>query len=70
MSELKPCPFCGAQPNSPYTDQIEYDTWTAYIDCSGCDIQVTDQYGKKSPEMAIIAVQTLWNCRAAPQEQK
>ncbi|WP_447361705.1 Lar family restriction alleviation protein [Burkholderia vietnamiensis] len=68
MSELKPCPFCGAQPNEPEIDQVDAVTWGARIDCSGCDASFSDQYGEKSPDMAVIAVVTLWNRRTPASE--
>lgn len=59
--KLEPCKFCGAPAADARDDQIEFNSWTASIDCSGCDATLTMQYTCDSPAAAIAAIVDLWN---------
>lgn len=59
--KLDPCKFCGAPAGDPRDDQIEYDSWVASIDCTGCDVTLTMQYCCDSPQLAIERIGELWN---------
>ena len=63
--KLDPCKFCGAAAGEPRDDQIEIDSWTASIDCSGCDASLTMQYGCDSPQVAIEGIAAIWNSKPA-----
>jgi Lar family restriction alleviation protein len=63
--ELKPCPFCGGDPDEPEVEQIEYESYVAQIDCTNCDISVITQYGESSEEDAIASLIASWNRRPA-----
>lgn len=60
---LEPCKFCGGMPGEMRSDQIEFDAWTASIDCSSCDATLTMQYTCDSPAAAIAAIAQLWNSK-------
>ncbi|RDU99209.1 Lar family restriction alleviation protein [Trinickia dinghuensis] len=59
--ELGPCKFCGAAAGEIDEDQIEANSWVAWIHCSECDVSVTLQYTSPSPEEAIAEVVRMWN---------
>lgn len=57
MTELKPCPFCGAD---PIHLTVETDDGGAFIYCATCDMIVEHAYPGMSKEELI----THWNRRA------
>ncbi|QGZ56732.1 hypothetical protein [Paraburkholderia acidiphila] len=61
--KLDPCKFCGGAPGDPRDDQIEFDSWVASIDCTGCDITITMQYSVDSPLLARERISKLWNSK-------
>jgi len=65
--KLDPCKFCGAPAGAPRDDQIEHDSWTASIDCTGCMVTLTMQYTCPSPARAIERVGEVWNSKPEPQ---
>ncbi|WP_175946656.1 Lar family restriction alleviation protein [Burkholderia pyrrocinia] len=58
---LEPCKFCGGTPAEPRVDQIEFDSWSASIDCTDCEVTLTMQYGCDSIQEASDAIAALWN---------
>lgn len=62
---LEPCKFCGAPAAVPRDDQIEFDSWVASIDCTGCDASLTMQYSCDSPQRAIECISEIWNSKPA-----
>ncbi|HDR9026929.1 TPA: Lar family restriction alleviation protein [Burkholderia vietnamiensis] len=60
---LEPCKFCGGTPAAPREDQIEFDSWSASIDCTDCEATLTLQYGCDSAQEAVDAVIALWNSK-------
>ncbi|WP_321968859.1 Lar family restriction alleviation protein [Paraburkholderia tropica] len=61
--KLDPCKFCGGAAGEPRDDQIEINSWTASIDCSGCDATLTMQYTCDTPAAANGAIVELWNSK-------
>ncbi|MBB6320568.1 hypothetical protein [Paraburkholderia tropica] len=59
--KLEPYKFCGAPAAAARDDQIEFNSWTASIECSGCGATLTMQYIEMSPELALAAIVALWN---------
>lgn len=62
-SELKPCPFCGCEPDSPRTNRIEHNSHIAKIECFGCGAVVAFSRTQESEALAIKAVVQVWNRR-------
>lgn len=42
MTELKPCPFCGKDPQGPYHDDLGTDDDFYVIRCPGCQLIMYD----------------------------
>ncbi|KPD17251.1 hypothetical protein ADM96_20280 [Burkholderia sp. ST111] len=61
--KLDPCKFCGGAAGAPRDDQIEFNSWIASIDCTGCEMTLTMQYSCDSPVRAIEFVCDLWNSK-------
>lgn len=59
-NELKPCPFCGGEPNLYYHDSEIY--WTEwYIDCKACGYRMRNKaVGDKA---ALLEAKKAWNTR-------
>jgi len=55
--ELKPCPFCGGEPEF-YPNYIEGEE--NFVECSNAKCQATNGYVRRTPEEALSA----WNTRA------
>lgn len=60
---FEPCRFCGAEITKEHVrhDQIEHNSFAAIIDCPGCEISITGQYGEDSEEKAVSVLRKLWN---------
>lgn len=65
MSDLKPCPFCGGEPNFSQTSQ-DSDTQFA-VECRGCGAEigfwlpwVADEDEKATAQVDVV---TRWNTR-------
>jgi Lar family restriction alleviation protein len=64
MSELKPCPFCGATDITPSADQADAVTWYGVIECLDCEMRVSSDVCERTPELAVFEVTDMWNRRA------
>lgn len=42
MTELKPCPFCGKEPQGPHYDDLGTDDEYYVISCPGCQLIMYD----------------------------
>jgi Lar family restriction alleviation protein len=62
--ELKPCPFCGGEAKLSYTDQVDAVTFVSHIECDGCDMDFSRQYGAPNAQIAGEETVELWNTRA------
>lgn len=68
--KLKPCPFCGGAAGSATTEQVEYRSFVARIECDDCEASFSTQYTEISEALAIHKVIAAWNKRPAPQTVK
>lgn len=77
MSELKPCPFCGAMPQAGvdfYESRGTEIKLAATVECTGCGIRKREIFNATDPmsyirfsdyEDAFMSVIEAWNRRAS-----
>lgn len=63
MSDIKPCPFCGATDIKAVADQVDAVSWHGVIECIDCEMRVSSDVCETTPELAIIEVTEVWNRR-------
>lgn len=63
--KLDPCKFCSGSAGAARDEQVEFNSWVASIDCTGCEITLTMQYCCDSPQRAVECISEMWNSRPA-----